>query len=191
MEQDMRLFFSFFVILLVGVGSQAYAAPQIHCDGQENNLAIYLEINRVLFNERDTTRVEEFYADEFISHELDGGVVGGPGAQTVLPELPTVVTPEFMKQMWEESKKNDPTRVLEDELILCVGDFVVVRTTMSGKNNGPLLGHAPTGKPYSIKATDILRFEDGKVVERWGNADLWVLFKQLGFQLEMVSDESK
>jgi predicted ester cyclase len=62
---------------------------------------------------------------------------------------------------------------------------------MSGKNDGPVLGHAPTGKPYSITATDIYRFEDGKVVERWGNADLVTLFRQLGFQLEMVSDESK
>ncbi len=177
----MRLFFLFFVILLVGVGSQTYAAPQIHCDGQEeDNLATYLEINRVLFNERDTTRVEDFYGAEIISHNDDAG---GAGAQTV--------TPELMKQMWEESKKNDPTRVLEDELILCAGDFVVARTTMSGKNDGPVLGHAPTGKPYSITATDIYRFEDGKVVERWGNADLVTLFRQLGFQLEMVSDESK
>ncbi len=174
----MRLIISVLFMSLLAA-AEAVAETRIHCEGQEENLATYLEINRVLFNERDTTRVEEFYGSEIISHNDDAG---GSGARTV--------TPDFMRKIWESSKKNDPGRVLEDELILCTADFVVVRTTMKGNNGGPVLSHPPTGKDYEITATDIYRFEDGKVVERWGNADLITLYRQLGFRMEPVSERA-
>ena len=41
-----------------------HAQLRIHCDGQTENLNTCLEIHKVLFTDRDTTRVEEFYADE-------------------------------------------------------------------------------------------------------------------------------
>ena len=79
---------------------------QIYCDGQTENLNTYLEIHKVLFSDRDVTRVEEFYADQVISHNNDAG---GPGS---------IVRPEDMRKMWESSLKNNPERILEDELIL-------------------------------------------------------------------------
>ena len=173
----MRLFLFVLIASLFGASFQALAEPRIHCDGHEDNLATYQEIHRILFMERDTTRVTDFYADEVISHNED---TGGAGARSV--------TPELLEQMWENSKKVDPDRVLEDELILCVDDFVVVRTTMRGNNGGPVLGEPPTGKDYAITATDIYRFEDGKVVERWGNADLITLYRQLGFRMVLAPE---
>lgn len=149
----------------------AHAQLRIHCDDQTENLNTYLQIHKVLFSDRDTTRVEEFYADEIISHNNDAG---GPGS---------LVKSEDMAAMWEASKKNNPERVLEDELILCVDDFVVVRTTIKSSFNTPLAGYPPTGEPYEATAIDIYRFEDGKVVERWGNADVAFIFRQLGFKM--------
>ena len=89
--------------------------------------------------------------------------------------------------MWEASKKNNPERVLEDELILCVDDFVVVRTIIKSSFSTPLAGYPPTGEPYVITGIDIYRFADGKVVERWGNADVAYIYRQLGFK--MVKDD--
>jgi len=151
------------------------AQVRIHCDGQTENLNTYLEIHKVLFSDRDTTRVEEYYADQIISHNNDAG---GPGS---------LVSSDSMKEMWDASKKNNPERVLEDELILCVDDFVVVRTTIKSSFNTPLAGYPPTGEPYEATAIDIYRFEEGKVVERWGNADVAFIFRQLGFK--MVKDD--
>jgi predicted ester cyclase len=170
----MRLGFIAAAVVLV-FQSPALAQLRIHCDGQTENLNTYLQIHKVLFTDRDTTRVEEFYADEIISHNNDAG---GPGA---------IATADSMRAMWEASKKNNPERVLEDELILCVDDFVVVRTTIKSNFNTPLAGYPPTGEPYEATATDIYRFENGKVVERWGNADVAYIFRQLGFK--MVKDE--
>ena len=170
----MRL--SFFALIgTVLLSNPASAQLRIHCDGQSENLNTYLEIHKVLFTDRDTTRVEEFYAAEVTSHNNDAG---GPGS---------VVTPDEMRAMWDASLKNNPKRVLEDELILCVDDFVVVRTTVKSANNTPILGYPPTGQPYEITATDTYRFENGKVVERWGNADLAFMYRQLGFK--MVKDD--
>ena len=177
-ELKMRIALYQLVLVVVSVATAQAAETRIHCDGQEENLATYLQIHDVLFMQRDTSRVEEFYADEVISHNQDGG---GAGAQ--------VVRPDDLKAFWESSKKNDPSRVLEDDLILCVDDFVVVRTTLTGINEGPVLGQPATGKSYSNTAMDIYRFENGKVVERWGNADLIHRYRQLGFRMQKMPDE--
>lgn len=149
----------------------AQAQVQIYCDGQTENLNTYLKIHKVLFMDRDTSRVSEFYADQIISHNNDAG---GPGS---------LVPSSSMAKMWEASKKNNPERVLEDELILCSGDFVTLRTVVKSSFTTPIEGIEPTGQPYEITAIDIYRFENGKVVERWGNADVAFIYKQLGFEL--------
>ena len=166
----MRLL-SIIFLFAVSIAGPVSAQVRIHCDGNTENLNTYLQIHKILFMDRDTTRVEDFYADEIISHNNDAG---GPGS---------IVTPEAMRGMWEASRKNNPDRVLEDELILCVDDFVVVRTTIKSQFNTPMAGYAPTGEPYEASAIDIYRFKDGKVVERWGNADVAYIFQQLGFKM--------
>lgn len=146
--------------------------PVIACQGNEKNLQTYLQIHKVLFMERDVTRVAEFYAPEVISHNLDSG---GGGVHKVKNS--------DMAAMWAASKKYNPERVLADDLIICQGPYVVVRTMVINSDTTGYDGNAPTGKSYSISAIDIYRFEDGKVVERWGNADLVSMYKQIGYQL--------
>ena len=148
----------------------APAKPVIACDGSEKNLNTYLQMHDVLFMERDASRVGEFYAPEVISHNLDSG---GGGVQKVKSA--------GLAAMWTASKKNNPERVLADDLIICQGPYVVVRTTLHSSDTTGYEGNAPTGKSYSISATDIYRFENGKVVERWGNSDLVSLLKQIGY----------
>jgi predicted ester cyclase len=156
----------------VGLAADAAKQPVIACEGNERNLQTYLKIHKVLFMDRDSTRVEEFYAPEVISHNLDSG---GGAARPVKSSA--------MAAMWAASKKNDPGRVLADDLILCTGDYVVVRTTLHGTDNTGVEGWPATGKSYAISATDIYRFKDDKVVERWGNADLVSMFRQIGYTL--------
>ena len=159
------------VLAAAFIAAPISAQVRIHCDGNTENLNTYLQIHKILFMDRDTTRVEDFYADEIISHNNDAG---GPGS---------IVTPDDMRGMWEASRENNPDRVLEDELILCMDDFVVVRTNIKSQFNTPMAGYAPTGESYEASAIDIYRFEDGKVVERWGNADVAYIFQQLGFKM--------
>ena len=49
------------------------SATETDCAGHEDIFNHYLGMHEVLFMERDTTRVGEFYAEEFISHNQDEG----------------------------------------------------------------------------------------------------------------------
>jgi predicted ester cyclase len=146
--------------------------PTIACQANDRNLQTYLKIHKVLFTDRDATRVEEFYAPEVLSHNQDTG-----------GNVVTRVKSSQMGAMWAASKKNNPGRVLADDLILCAGDYVVVRTMVHSSDETGADGNPPTHKPYVISAIDIYRFENGKVVERWGNSDLVSLYRQIGYTL--------
>ena len=148
----------------------AVKPPTIACNASDQNLKTYLQIHKVLFTERDVTRVAEFYAPEVISHNVDQG---GDGTRKV--------TTSQMAAMWAASKKNNPDRVLADDLIICSGDYVIVRTMVHNADTIGQDGNPPTGKAYLISAIDIYRFKDGKVVERWGNSDLVSMYRQIGY----------
>jgi len=148
----------------------ATTKPVIACDGHDRNLQVYLRMHDVLFMERDGSRVEEFYAPEVISHNQDTG--GGTIQKVKSSDLAA---------MWAASKRNNPERVLADDLIICQGPYVVVRTVIHSSDRTGFAGHPPTGKPYAISGIDIYRFESGKVVERWGNSDLAGLLSQIGY----------
>jgi predicted ester cyclase len=158
---------------LATLSAAVHAEPRIQCDDNPENLSTYLTMHKVLFMERDTSRVTDFYADEIISHNNDLG--GGAGFR--------LVTPAEMAKRWDFSRERDPDRVLEDELILCAGDFVVVRTLVKSHFIRPIAGIEPTGEAFEFTATDTYRFEDGKVVERWGNNDMAHVYQQLGFKI--------
>lgn len=155
----------------VAITFPAGAAPTIVCDANNPNLKTYQQMWKILFMDRDGSRAGEFYAPEIKSHNNDAGGGGG------------MVKPESLAKMWEASKKNNPERVLDDELIICSGDYVVVRTTIRSADNVGVDGNPPTKKPYSATATDIYRFQNGKVVERWGNADVIHIYRQLGYKM--------
>lgn len=148
------------------------AKPVIACSGNQKNLKIYLKIHDILFMERDASRVAEFYAPEVISHNQDQG--GGSVRK---------VTPEMMGAMWSASKRNNPERRLVDDLIICSGDYLVVRTNVHMEDKVGFAGHPPTGKPYVVSAIDIYKFKNGKVVERWGNSDVMGQAQQLGYMV--------
>ena len=44
----------------VSLAADAAKQPVIACEGNERNLQTYLKIHKVLFMDRDSTRVEEF-----------------------------------------------------------------------------------------------------------------------------------
>lgn len=170
-------------IIIAATLISAFALPalatEIRCDGNEKNRDTYLKMHDVLFMKRDAERAAEFYAAEFVSHNADNG-----GGDTVK------LKPDNLKPMWIDSKKNQPDRVLINDLILCAGDLVIARVTMKGTQTGPLFGMPATGKAYSTTATDIYRFKDGKVVERWGNNDGVTMLTQLGLLLPFAQAQA-
>ena len=59
-------------------------------------------------------------------------------------------------------------------------DRVAVRFHFAGEHSGDFMGLAPTGRSVVMNALTIMRFAEGRVVERWTTADLMGLMSQIG-----------
>jgi predicted ester cyclase len=64
--------------------------------------------------------------------------------------------------------------------IIIEGDKVAVRYQMSGVHLGDFMGLPATGCPFSVQGITIMRFVDGKCVERWSETDMLGLMTQIG-----------
>jgi len=60
------------------------------------------------------------------------------------------------------------------------GDKVVIRCTMRGTNTREWMGHAPTGRSFSVDHIHVYRLEDGRIAEHWGVRDDLGMLHQLG-----------
>lgn len=71
------------------------------------------------------------------------------------------------------------------------GDLVVMHTTMSGRQTGPFVVHAPDasvkvvfpprGRRFAATQTHWVRMRDGRVAEHWANRDDLTMGEQLGW----------
>lgn len=131
----------------------------------EDNVATLRRIYD-LFNSGDLDSLDEFVAPEIVDHNPDPGQA--PGLQGV-------------KEMFKEFRAAVPDLRVSAEEIFASGDKVVARGTISGTDLGGLLPDPPpTAKSFSVDLIDIVRFEGGKAVERWGHFNTFSLMQQLG-----------
>jgi len=119
-----------------------------------------------IFNGGDATLLGHYMAEGCIDHE------GLPGLDTDGPEgfKRTVAVMRF----GFPDLNIEVLRVIED------GEMLAVHFRMTGTHKGLIMGIPPTVKPIDIEGMDVLRFEDGKAVERWGFWDRARLMQQLG-----------
>lgn len=60
------------------------------------------------------------------------------------------------------------------------GDTAWLRMTGTGTNDGSFMGHPPTGRRLRIDVVDVVRVQDGRIVEHWGVPDRLGALFQLG-----------
>jgi predicted ester cyclase len=115
------------------------------------------------FGRGDLGILGEFMAADVVEHQR-GNAHGLEGAKAVVETL----------HRW----MSDFELVVED---LVVSDETVwTRNRGRGVNTGSVMGHQATGRTVEVDVFDVMRFEDGKVVEHWGVADQLGLMIQLG-----------
>ena len=64
--------------------------------------------------------------------------------------------------------------------IIAEDDQLAVRFRLTGEHHGEFMGVAPTGRAFVLNGQTVMRFRDGRVVERWTTSDLLGLLIQLG-----------
>jgi predicted ester cyclase len=130
----------------------------------EDNKAVFRGWCEVISQNR-LDRVEEIIASDEVDHALPAGVPAGL---------------EGVKQIFTLLHTAFPDLQIEIEDLIAEGDQVVGRVTARGTHQGEFMGIAPTGKPVSFNAIDVVRIAGGKIVERWSQADNLALLQQLG-----------
>jgi predicted ester cyclase len=119
-----------------------------------------------IYTNGDLEVADELVHPDFLNHE------------PAHPELPA--GPESAKQT--ARSLHTAFGGLRFEVVdeIAEGDKVVQLVTMSGRHTGPLMGHEPTGKEFSVRHIHIWRIADGKIVDHWGSRDDLGLLTQLG-----------
>lgn len=87
---------------------------------------------------------------------------------------------EGVRQQFEAFRAAFPDfhAVIHDQI--AEGDKVVTRKVFHGTHRGELMGIPPTGREVQIEVIDIVRIEDGQIVEHWNVVDRLGLLQQLG-----------
>jgi len=92
-----------------------------------------------------------------------------------------------LENLIEQLKKEGemfPDRTISNEELIAKGDRVVHRYIARGTHTGEVDGLAPTGNKLELGGIEILRFENGKIVESWEALNYLSLFMALGFELK-------
>lgn len=130
----------------------------------ENNTTVASRWYEEVFNAGKIELIDELFAPNFVDHDPSNPLPGLEGVR----QLVSMYRGAFP----------DLHLTIDDEIT--EGDKVVTRFTGRGTHKGPLMGIPPTGKRVTITAIDILRFENGRIAEHWGNQDLLGMMRQLG-----------
>ncbi len=83
-----------------------------------------------------------------------------------------------MKEDFAFLRRAFPDLHMTIEDLIANDDTVWGRMTARGTNLGPFMG-PPTGKRMEITVIDILRFEDGLIIDHWGSPDRFAAMAQL------------
>jgi predicted ester cyclase len=102
-------------------------------------------------------------------------------------QLEMVAAPSFAESTKQGNQSiriafPDHTNTIED--MIAEGDKVAVRWTLRGTHQGVLKGPLgpipPTGNQVAVTGIHIFRIADGKITERWEEADMLGALQQLG-----------
>jgi steroid delta-isomerase-like uncharacterized protein len=130
-----------------------------------DNAELVRRMRRELLESRDLATVDRYFGDGFVSHNTPPGLPDGV---------------EGVKRFFAMFRGAFPDLEVAIDEIVSEGDRVAVATTMRGTHRGELLGLAPTGRRVAVTGVDIVRLEDGKIVEHRGLTDTVGLLQQLG-----------
>ena len=118
------------------------------------------------FNRGDLDAVDELFAEDYVDHDrYRSGLPPGPAG---------------VKQAWQMFRCAFPDLQATIADLVAEGDRVAVRGVIRGTHGGELMGIPATGRQVTVTLIDVNRIADGRLVERWAEADTFGLLGQLG-----------
>jgi len=135
-------------------------------DQSEASKALMWRITEEIWNQNHPELIDELIAEDLVDHvELPGVEATGRARYRASVELMRAAFPDFQNPL---------------DFVLGDGAFAVSYGRSTGTHTGGFMGIPPTGRSFDVPTFGILRFEDGRAVERWGFADNMAMMQQLG-----------
>jgi predicted ester cyclase len=75
-------------------------------------------------------------------------------------------------------------RIVPDEFV-ADGDRVSMRATLHGTHRGEFFGIPGTGRTVKATVIDVIRVEDGMIVEQWGGPNVIDILSQIGAEVAL------
>jgi steroid delta-isomerase-like uncharacterized protein len=124
----------------------------------------------------------ERFTDEFWNEKkLDAPDALYAQDATMTPDGPdSPPGPEGMRHVARFMFAAFPDYHVEIDKIVANDDQVALRTIHTGTHQGDFMGAPPSGKQATWTGMTVVRFENGKVVETFWQADLLGLVQQIG-----------
>ncbi|WP_206931239.1 ester cyclase [Roseococcus thiosulfatophilus] len=140
-------------------------------DDTRRNMELIRKVYEVGFSAGDVDIMDEAFAPNYVCR---------------FPGLPPIIGFAACKAAIGAFLTAFPARYTVEHL-LGEGDRVVCRWSAVGTHAGPFTDltdpgrvYPPTGRPVTFSATDIYRFENGKVAEEWNSIEEYGLLFQIG-----------
>jgi predicted ester cyclase len=130
----------------------------------EENKKIALRWLDELWTKGNYEVADEFMAPDYTRHD---------------PFNPVNSPREYCENFIEMYRTAFPDVVFKAEEIMAERDLVFVRWSAIGTNTGSLKGVPPTNIRADLDGMDLLRIQDGKIVESWPGFDGVTLLKKL------------
>ena len=130
-----------------------------------DNRALVERMHQRLLETRDVDVLDEFFSPDVVSHNRRPGMAEGIAG---------------IKEFFAAWRDALPDARVELGPVVAEGDLVAIRSVTTGTHEGALESLPATGVKVSVDGIDIVRVEDGLIVEHWGLTDIAGLLRQIG-----------
>jgi len=130
----------------------------------DTNLAAQERLGE-LINTGNIEALDEVFHADVVDH--DPAPDQGPG-------------PQGFKDFFTTMRTAFPDLKVASETVVANDDHVSLAYTLTGTHQGDFNGIAPTGRAIEVRGVQIGRFQDSKIIERWGSTDELGILAQLG-----------
>jgi steroid delta-isomerase-like uncharacterized protein len=130
----------------------------------ENMTKLVEDFSRVWDAGAPPDMVDQIFAPEVVDHSPQPGQVGGREGMRQILDLYHAVFPDL--------------HVTTEDVVIS-GDRGVLRWSATGTHEGDQLGVPATHRQVRMTGIDIVRVQDGRIVEHWGEGNALEMMQQI------------
>jgi len=131
----------------------------------EQNKAIVVRFNKEFIEQNNENSFNELLSDNVVNHSAPAGMPNGKESFHF-----------FLNNILRAGFPNLTVNILEQ---VAEGDLVTTRKKIQGRHTGNIFGIAPSNQEVEINIIEIVRIQNGKYAEHWGQSNFDEILKQV------------